>query len=112
MSRDTEFQAYLKLTQQKQHIQWEAQHLFFSNSANELPVDFIGCFENYTEDIFTVLRRPSLDRTFFGFKQRNISKINSGVRAPYQEYYDDESRDMVATFCAEDIKRFHYQFDQ
>ena len=39
-----------------------------------------------------------------------LPKENTTVHADYRTYYDDESRELVATWFADDIKQLGYEF--
>lgn len=65
-------------------------------------VDFVIRFENWDEDLQVlsdVLDRPVPDR-----------HVGKSKRRPYQEYYDDVTRDLVAEMYAEDIELYGYEF--
>ncbi len=110
MPKHVEFKKYLELTQRREHVHWAAQHTFIINEHGELMVDYLGRFEHFENHLFQVLKKLSLDTVFFNLKKRKIPVINSSERSHYHNYYDDESREMVAHFCSEDIKIFNYGF--
>ncbi|MBT0958586.1 sulfotransferase family 2 domain-containing protein [Alphaproteobacteria bacterium KMM 3653] len=61
--------------------------------------------ENFEEDAAPLTAHLGFD--IGPLPHANPSRRN----ASYQEYYTDESRELVADICAEDIARFGYSFD-
>jgi hypothetical protein len=75
---------------------------------DQLCVDFIIRYEHLSEDLAEVCRRiglPPFDLPHLktGFRQR---------RHHYSEYYDDESKAIVAEKHRNDIRLFGYEFEQ
>ena len=69
-------------------------------------VDFIGKYENLQEDYEEVCRR-------IGIKPPPLPhKRQAKGRTAYSDYYDEETRTLVADFFREDIETFGYVFDQ
>jgi hypothetical protein len=95
------FKRYLELISKKTHVQWEPQVRFVLDDAGNSMVDYIGRFESFTESVGTVMNRIGLD----------VSKIphaNKSRRSATQDEYDSESREIVGTLYAEDVKAFGY----
>lgn len=69
----------------------------------EVIVDFIGRFENLTDDFSYVCSHLGLDA--------NIPYLNKSVHRSYQSYYNDQTRQLVAEYAKEDIDLFGYHFD-
>jgi hypothetical protein len=70
-----------------------------------LGVDFVGFYENLPEDFATVaekIGRPT--------KLRDENRLG-GRAKDYRQYYNDETRDIVAKAYAEDIALLGYSFD-
>ncbi len=71
-----------------------------------IAMDFIGLFERLEDDFQAVLRSvgvtdmPALPRTKSGFRDDRS----------YREYYDDETREIVARRCHQEIALFGYEF--
>ncbi len=96
-------------------------------------VDFIGRFENLQNDFYIVCKKIGLPPTEVPHSNNNvISSPRLSLRPKqfieyaryhikgkyipffekYQDYYDDESREMVEELYKKDIELFRYQFDQ
>ena len=79
---------------------WGPQWRFCTN------VDFIGRFENLKGDWDYVCDKV-------GLKNKKLPHIyKSKPRKPYQEFYSDETRELVGKIYAKDIEMFGYSFDE
>ena len=67
-------------------------------------LDFIGRFENLTEDVNEIFRRLHID-------VQQQPHLNSSKHAHYSEYYNDHTRELVAKIYRDDVERFEYSFD-
>jgi len=67
-------------------------------------LDFIGKMENLRDDWKTVCTRT-------GIPHRELQRKNASERSCYQDYYDTESRQLVARHWAREIELFGYSFD-
>ncbi len=67
-------------------------------------LDFIGRLENFEQDFSYVKEQISLSDDI------KPEKLNSTKHGPYQNYYDDELRKMVAKKYAQDLEIFNYDF--
>jgi len=70
----------------------------------EVLMDFIGKLENLQEDWKTVCERT-------GIPYQELQRKNASERSHYQDYYDAESRQLVARHWAREIELFGYRFD-
>lgn len=93
------FKDFVYMTLKFNNHHWQPQHLYIPKSG----CDFIGKTENFNEDFNRVceaLQIPS----------QNLSRQNTSDHKHYTEYYDDETREIVAQKYAKDVDLFGYEF--
>jgi len=76
---------------------------WLTNERGEMIVDFIGRFERLEEDFATICQNIG--------RQAQLPHVKSSKRSGYQQYYTEETRDIVAEWFAEDIRRFGYRYE-
>jgi len=92
----------------EKYIEWrvnEDKHLqkeFFYDEYGNCLVDFIGKLENIESDFNKICKK-------IGIKARLLYE-NKTEHKPYQEYYDDYTRNLIAEHFKDDIELFNYRF--
>lgn len=79
------------------------QFKFLYDSEEKQMVNFIGRFENLQEDFNYVCNKLAIP-------QQQLPHKNKSDHRHYTEYYDDETRDIIAKKYAKDINYFEYEF--
>jgi hypothetical protein len=69
----------------------------------KIAVNFIGRLENAQADFDHVCDKIRIPR-------QTLPRLNTTKHRPYWEYYDDESREIVADVFSEEIETFGYEF--
>lgn len=85
------------------HVHLLPQCRFVCDGNGELLVQFIGHFETLGKDFSNICERRGLSI--------QLPHLNPSKHNLYQEYYDDETREVVADRYQEDIQLFEYQFE-
>lgn len=84
-------------------LHFQHQYVFLEDENGNLPIDFIGRFENIEKDFLIISEKLGIDR--------ELKKSNSSERnIDYRSYYNDETRRKVLKVYKKDICLFNYNF--
>jgi hypothetical protein len=99
------FEHFVRVGLQRPEIQswvhFRPQSEFVLSPENRKMVDFIGRFENLTQDFEEVARRLGLPGP--------LATINASSHAAFETYYTPETAEIVGQIYARDVKCFGYE---
>lgn len=75
-----------------------------TSKKGKLLLDFVGKFENLSHDWRFVCEK-------IGIEYQALPVVNATRHKPYQDYYDDQSRQLVANHWSKEIELFGYTFE-
>ncbi|MFG0773282.1 sulfotransferase family 2 domain-containing protein [Vibrio plantisponsor] len=103
MPKNASLAEYIELIQKKEHVQWAKQVDFILDENGELLVDDVFKLENINDD-------ASIMSSRIGLNFSEIPHDNKGSRKPYQDYYTEETKEMVYDIYKDDILYLNYNF--
>lgn len=86
------------------HVLFRPQYLFVSDTEGRPLTDFIGRVEDMQSSYMAICNE-------IGIPSRQLDKVNSSNRGPYQHYYDARLINGVRSYYAKDLELFGYAFD-
>jgi len=75
---------------------------YITNEDGEIIIDYIGRFENLEQDFKKIAEKIGVDKTL-----EKRMKLN---RRKYEDYYNDETKEIIAEKYSDDIDYFGYKF--
>ena len=100
LSRNHSLDNFLKIVDNRFWKDYD-QSRYYLNNGNL--INFVGRFENLSSDLRRVCDKLNIEYKKFPHKNKSQHKH-------YTEYYDDETRQMVAEKYSKDIEYFGYEF--
>jgi hypothetical protein len=88
---------------QWQHILFQPQHSFVTDSGGQLLTDYLGRVEAMQQSYDVAAER-------IGIPSRPLERVNASKRRDYRDYYDQPLIDGVAKLYARDLELFGYEF--
>ncbi len=79
------------------------QYTFITDESGALSLDLLGRTETMQSSFDTICDSIGLERV-------QLPHVHTSKHKPYQEYYDQELRDMVSGIYRKDLELFDYQF--
>lgn len=82
---------------------FQAQVEWLKDDQDEIAIDFIARFESLKSDFDKIKSATGI--------RADLPHLNASTRESYQNYYTDETRELVARWYQEDIDLFGYTFE-
>lgn len=85
-------------------IHFKPQYEWICDERGNMLADFVGKFENLQEDLRRVANMLNIGPTC------RVPNFNKSEHGPYQEYYDEETKEIIRNVYKKDIELFGYNF--
>jgi hypothetical protein len=79
------------------------QYHYMLDNRRRVPLDFVGFLENMEDDFSYICKRLRV--------KAPLQRVNKSEHGSYQDYYDEQTREIVREVYAEDIQMLGYTFD-
>lgn len=80
------------------------QVCWLKNPEGKIFADYVGKLENINEDFANICKRLDIEV--------ELPHLNKTSHKPYQEYYDEETKEIIGRVYAEDLSAFGYTFEE
>lgn len=102
--KDCSFLEFIKnIVPTHKGVHFKQQSEFILDINDNILIDYVGKIETFDTDWQHVCNTIDKDTS-------SLCKVNSTQHKHYTKYYNNESREIVATLYARDIKCFNYNF--
>ena len=95
---------FLTFEKFRQRILVRPQSELLTDKSGEIVVDYVGRYEDLQQSYDEICER-------IGIPPTDLTRKNPSDHAAFTKYYDDELRDIVAAFYADDFRNFTYDPD-
>lgn len=94
---------WLKTENLMKHHHFRPQNHYIIDKYNKISVDYIGYFELIEEDYAFIAQKIGINKS--------LKKQNAVNRVDYKEFYNEETRGIVADVYSKDIELLNYNFE-